>query len=147
MTVEIFFFWGGGDFFQMLTNFYFISFFSGMQMDSSTHPKADWSTMPTTTEEDSEKELPETPFNAELSDLDFGNDTFFMNIDENDAMTTKPLIITNIKPCPHETSIHNELLHEHEMMSRLTKALFALKIGSFRDIMLGPHLMTGLGNV
>ena len=119
-------------------------------MDSSTHPKADWSTIPTTTntEEDSNNELPETPFNAELTDLVFGrNDTTFFMI--NNDVENEPLIITNNKrrPCPQETSIHNELLHEHEMMSRLTKALFALKIGSFRDIMLGPHMMTGLGNV
>ena len=119
-------------------------------MDSSTHPKADWSRIPTTTntEEDSDNELPETPFNAELADLDFGrNDTTFFMI--NNGVENEPLIVTNNKrrPCPHETSIHNELLHEHEMMSRLTKALFALKIGSFRDIMLGPHMMTGLGNV
>lgn len=39
------------------------------------------------------------------------------------------------------------MLKEHVMMSRLTKALFALKIGSFRDLMLGPQVISGWGHV
>jgi len=41
----------------------------------------------------------------------------------------------------------DDLLKEHVMMSRLTRALFALKIGSFRDLMIGPQLLTAFDHV
>jgi len=43
--------------------------------------------------------------------------------------------------------IQDDLLREHVMISRLTRALFALKIGSFRDLMLGPQFASNLGHV
>jgi hypothetical protein len=69
-------------------------------------------------------------------DLDFGNknSSFF---------EPEPLVP---KSCPHQTSIHNELLKEHEMISRLTNSLFALKIGTFRDLMVGSQMIAGLGH-
>jgi hypothetical protein len=42
---------------------------------------------------------------------------------------------------------HNPLFKDNLMMSRLTKALFALKVGSVRDLMIGPHITSGLGYV
>lgn len=94
--------------------------------------------------EDSETTDSETEiqFNERLSDLDFGNDTYAPG--SNPTWGGRPLMV---QPCPHQTSNHEDLLKEHEMMSRLTKALFALKIGTFRDLMLGPHIISGLGNV
>ena len=96
------------------------------------------------TAEDSETTDSETEiqFNERLSDLDFGNDTYAPG--SNPTWGGRPLMV---QPCPHQTSNHEDLLKEHEMMSRLTKALFALKIGTFRDLMLGPHIISGLGNV
>merc|ERR1712012_540501 len=84
-------------------------------MDSRTpSTRTDWSKMNqggiTDFGDDETEELPETPFNEDrLADLDFGNDTIY--IDET------PLV-TNDKLCHHQTSIHDDLLHEHEMMSR-----------------------------
>jgi len=67
-------------------------------------------------------------------DLDFGKNSSFFE--------PEPLVP---KSCPHQTSIHNELLKEHEMISRLTNSLFALKIGTFRDLMVGSQMISGLG--
>ena len=39
------------------------------------------------------------------------------------------------------------MLREDVIMNRLTRALFALKIGSFRDLMLGPQSFSGMGHV
>lgn len=68
-------------------------------------------------------------------DLDFGKNSSFFE--------PEPLVP---KSCPHQTSIHNELLKEHEMISRLTNSLFALKIGTFRDLMVGSQMISALGH-
>ena len=54
--------------------------------------------------------------------------------------------ILPLAPC---YSRHDQdlLFRDDKMMSRLTRALFALKIGSFRDLMLGPQVVSGLGHV
>merc|ERR1712062_64087 len=72
-------------------------------------------------------------------DLDFAG-----NKNNSSFFEPKPLLVP--KSCPHQTSIHNELLKEHEMISRLTNSLFALKIGTFRDLMVGSQMISGLGH-
>jgi len=52
------------------------------------------------------------------------------------------------KFCENQRRHDQDLLfRDDKMMSRLTRALFALKIGSFRDLMLGPQVVSGLGHV
>ena len=81
-------------------------------------------------------------------DLNFGNETHEENEQTNDfdnnLQKRQP---SGIKFC--ENQRQNDLLFRENdiMMSRLTRALFALKIGSFRDLMLGPQVVTGLGHV
>ena len=72
-------------------------------------------------------------------DLDFAG-----NKNNSSFFEPEPLLVP--KSCPHQTSIHNELLKEHEMISRLTNSLFALKIGTFRDLMVGSQMISGLGH-
>merc|ERR1712200_359010 len=48
------------------------------------------------------------------------------------------------KFCENQRRHDQDLLfRDDKMMSRLTRALFALKIGSFRDLMLGPQVVSG----
>jgi len=52
------------------------------------------------------------------------------------------------KICENQRRYDQELLfRDDKMMSRLTQAIFALKVGSFKDLMLGPQVVTGLGHV
>ena len=79
-------------------------------------------------------------------DLNFGNETHEENeTNEFDHHLQKQPPGTT-KFC--ENQRQNDLLFRDDIMkSRLTRALFALKIGSFRDLMLGPQVVTGLGHV
>lgn len=68
------------------------------------------------------------------------------NYDANETMNAEVLRVQENEFCCPETTT-TLMLREHVMMSRLTKALFALKIGSFRDLMLGPQVISGWGHV
>jgi hypothetical protein len=78
-------------------------------------------------------------------DLNFGNETHEEN-ETNDFDHHLQKQPPGTKFC--ENQRQNDLLFRDDIMkSRLTRALFALKIGSFRDLMLGPQVVTGLGHV
>merc|ERR1711997_403256 len=78
-------------------------------------------------------------------DLNFGNETH-EEIETNDFDHHLQKQPPGTKFC--ENQRQNDLLFRDDIMkSRLTRALFALKIGSFRDLMLGPQVVTGLGHV
>ena len=77
-------------------------------------------------------------------DLNFGNETLEENNDHSDHKTAEYYSGTEF--C--ENQQYDDLLfRDDKMMKRLTQALFALKLGSFRDLMLGPQVVSGLGHV
>lgn len=77
-------------------------------------------------------------------DLNFGNETHEENNTDSDHKTAEYYSGTEF--C--ENQQYDDLLfRDDKMMKRLTQALFALKLGSFRDLMLGPQVVSGLGHV
>jgi len=77
-------------------------------------------------------------------DLNFGNETHEENNNDSDHKTAEYYSGTEF--C--ENQQYDDLLfRDDKMMKRLTQALFALKLGSFRDLMLGPQVVSGLGHV
>merc|ERR1712223_1690946 len=82
-------------------------------------------------------------------DLNFANETHEENNNENvDFDQKNRQNESGTKFCENQRRHDQDLLfRDDQMMTRLTRALFALKIGSFRDLMLGPQVVTGLGHV
>lgn len=77
-------------------------------------------------------------------DLNFGNETHEENNNDSGHKTAEYYSGTEF--C--ENQQYDDLLfRDDKMMKRLTQALFALKLGSFRDLMLGPQVVSGLGRV
>jgi len=82
-------------------------------------------------------------------DFNFGNETHHEENSENvDYHQKYRQNDPGTKFCENQRRHDQDLLfRDDKMMSRLTRALFALKIGSFRDLMLGPQVVSGLGHV
>ena len=77
-------------------------------------------------------------------DLNFGNETHEENNNDSGHKTAEYYSGTEF--C--ENQQYDDLLfRDDKMMKRLTQALFALKLGSFRDLMLGPQVVSGFGHV
>jgi len=77
-------------------------------------------------------------------DLNFGNETHEETNNDSGHKTAEYYSGTEF--C--ENQQYDDLLfRDDKMMKRLTQALFALKLGSFRDLMLGPQVVSGLGHV
>jgi len=77
-------------------------------------------------------------------DLNFGNETHEENNNDSGHKTAEYYSGTEF--C--ENQQYDDLVfRDDKMMKRLTQALFALKLGSFHDLMLGPQVVSGLGHV
>merc|ERR1739844_342332 len=78
-------------------------------------------------------------------DLNFGNETHEENNNDSGHHKTAEYY-SGTEFC--ENQQYDDLLfRDDKMMKRLTQALFALKLGSFQDLMLGPQVVSGLGHV
>ena len=79
-------------------------------------------------------------------DLNFGNETHEENSNNDSDYHKTAEYYSGTEFC--ENQQYDDLLfRDDKMMKRLTQALFALKLGSFRDLMLGPQVVSGLGHV
>ena len=79
-------------------------------------------------------------------DLNFGNETHEENSNNDSDHHKTAEYYSGTEFC--ENQQYDDLLfRDDKMMKRLTQALFALKLGSFRDLMLGPQVVSGLGHV
>ena len=79
-------------------------------------------------------------------DLNFGNETHEENSNNDSDHHKTAEYYSGTEFC--ENQQYDDLLfRDDKMMKRLTQALFALKLGSFRDLMLGPQVVSGLGRV
>ena len=79
-------------------------------------------------------------------DLNFGNETHEENSNNDSDQYKTADYYSGTEFC--ENQQYDDLLfRDDKMMKRLTQALFALKLGSFRDLMLGPQVVSGLGHV
>jgi len=76
-------------------------------------------------------------------ELNFGNQTQEEKVCNDFDQKTE----TGMNFCENQHSDYDLLFRDDKMMKRLTQALFALKIGSFRDLMLGPQVVSALGHV
>ena len=75
--------------------------------------------------------------------MNFGNQTQEEKVCNDFDQKTE----TGMNFCENQHSDYDLLFRDDKMIKRLTQALFALKIGSFRDLMLVPQVVSALGHV
>ena len=80
-------------------------------------------------------------------DLNFGNETHEENSNNDHSDRHKTAEYYSGTEFCENQQYDDLLFRDDKMMKRLTQALFALKLGSFRDLMLGPQVVSGLGHV
>jgi len=80
-------------------------------------------------------------------DLNFGNETHEENSNNDHSDRHKTAEYYSGTEFCENQQYDDLLFRDDKMMKRLTQALFALKLGSFRDLMLGPQVVSGLGRV
>merc|ERR1739838_934987 len=79
-------------------------------------------------------------------DLNFGNETHEENNNNDSDHHKTAEYYSGTEFC--ENQQYDDLIfRDDKMMKRLIQAFFALKPGSFRDLMLGPQVVSGLGHV
>ena len=96
-------------------------------------------------DKDPEDEIEAIAEKLRLNQDSWKNETNFFDVHEDKVGMKK-----EEKFCLQDHQINQNLMflkEDHLMSNRLTRALFALKIGSFRDLMLGPQVMHGIGTV